>query len=440
MADMRDEQARGRETPFGLRSDGWLAAAWELTERDRGSREYRCPDCGRDLEVVLPRGDSDFTACFRHWKKTHGCPGGPDEGIRGETGLHILAKELLVDVREFAYPASVARAHSEDRSVVLEGEARPAGTYRFSRALTERAARDWLAARLGKDPGLRPDVLLLGDDGSHLLVEIWVKHGTGQEKRRRLRELGLPCVEVFLGEGWLAEDGYDKECLSRLLAEGDGPEKQWLWDDRWPATEECLAAECERQAAEGRDERDRAEERGRRESEERARQAAEEAVRAAAAEERIRELEEEERESARQELERKRETTVAYLLRQAEAQGGHLPREWTNVPVPHGDAFAVPCPAWQWPVFKSWVMNKERKLQDDPNQSLTMNPWSAAKMLMERHPELAADGSYAAGRVEEAIREYFGALDGFGLMAPIPGEWDAWHQKVGYRPGSCPLS
>jgi len=78
--------------------------AWTLREEDRHSTDYRCPICGDDFSIVLPK-HSNITPHFRHrTKQAHGEPESPDH-LEMKKFFYDKAKERGLDVElEYRFP------------------------------------------------------------------------------------------------------------------------------------------------------------------------------------------------------------------------------------------------------------------------------------------------------------------------------------------------
>ncbi|WP_444679484.1 hypothetical protein [Halomonas sp. E19] len=108
-----------------------------------------------------------------------------------ETGIHLAAKQLIADRLAIPVPsltASVEAADSRGHKLSVSKKIYP-GTDRHP--VTHAA----LEVGLGD---VRPDlVVTLG--GVQILIEVAVTHYIDEEKRRRLDERGLRCIEISLG-------------------------------------------------------------------------------------------------------------------------------------------------------------------------------------------------------------------------------------------------
>jgi hypothetical protein len=170
---------------FGLR-DGKLIS---INDVDSGlACNCVCPNslCGDRL--VAHKGQK-LAYHFKHHNRKE-CKAG------FETGLHMMAKEVLAEALEFLVPA-YSRGYGKNREVVFEEK-----TIHFERAALEK--------RTGR---MVPDVILYTDKGP-LLVELVVTHWCDQEKIDLLKIADLACVEVDLSA---FRDIWDKESLRDIV-------------------------------------------------------------------------------------------------------------------------------------------------------------------------------------------------------------------------------
>ena len=132
---------------------------------------------------------------FAHVKK--------DCGSMGETALHIAAKQILLDLNgQITIPEETIR--KKGWPVPSQRVSNPMAKLNdlMTHVIPERLVSafnvriepmDWM------DQGIRPDVVL-ERNGHALLVEIRVTHGVDEEKRRRIRKVGLGAFEIDLSE------------------------------------------------------------------------------------------------------------------------------------------------------------------------------------------------------------------------------------------------
>ena len=200
-----------RDNPHGARRSGskltWAVGAngetTHISEAENGLKcACICPACGRPL--IARQGK----IVEHHLAHGHG-----DECQHAvETALHLAAKDILADREEIVLPAvEIHFPYSSRRTEVA-----PQRCYRIESVAVER--------KLGS---IIPD-LIVRISGRTLLVEVTVTHGVDSEKLRKIRELGVSCVEIDLSD---AERELAREELEKIVVNGGG-HKRWLYNAR----------------------------------------------------------------------------------------------------------------------------------------------------------------------------------------------------------------
>ena len=129
-----------------------------------------------------------------------------------ETALHLAAKDVLAARKEIVLPAvEIPRRYTLKGEEVVSGR-----RYRIESVAVER--------KLGS---IIPD-LIVGIGGRDLLVEVTVTHGPDKEKLRKIRDLGVSCVEIDLSR---TERGLDRDELEKIVVD-DAGQKRWLHNAR----------------------------------------------------------------------------------------------------------------------------------------------------------------------------------------------------------------
>ena len=126
--------------------------------------------------------------------------------------MHLAAKDVLAARKEIVLPAvEIPRRYTRKREEVVSER-----RYRVESVVVER--------KLGS---IVPDVFVeIG--GRDLLVEVTVTHGPDKEKLRKIRDLGVSCVEIDLSR---TERGLDREELEKIVVD-DAGQKRWLHNVR----------------------------------------------------------------------------------------------------------------------------------------------------------------------------------------------------------------
>ena len=129
-----------------------------------------------------------------------------------ETALHLAAKDILAVRKEIVLPAvEIHFAHTSRRTAIAAQR----------RYLIESAA---VERKLGS---IVPD-LIVRIKGRELLVEVTVTHGVDGDKLKKIRELGVSCVEIDLSD---TERELTREELEKIVVDDVG-HKRWLLNVR----------------------------------------------------------------------------------------------------------------------------------------------------------------------------------------------------------------
>lgn len=197
----------GVDLVYGLREDG---AHVHVGEVDSGlACRCACPACGRALVAKKGRKTANH---FAHYGSGAGC------GKGAETNAHIWAKEVLEREKRIFLPAVVGKV---GRERLVQHKAR---MFQFKSAHLEKPLDD-----------IVPDVILTTADGRRLLVEVLVTHACGPGKIAKLRERGLPAIEVDLG-AW--KKSSNKAAIEQALLEG--APRFWLFNEKTGVAEAKL--------------------------------------------------------------------------------------------------------------------------------------------------------------------------------------------------------
>ena len=182
-----------------------------ISEAENGLEcECTCPVCGGAL---IARQGEVREHHFAHAKEDSGeeCRHAP------ETALHLAAKAILEARKEIMLPViktSSGYADPESHMGRYDPELAPPKRWPIESVTVEQ--------RLGS---IIPDLICKIDD-RELLVEITVTHGVGRDKRKRIRSLGVSCLEIDL-----SSIGHDlpREELEKVVVD-DIAYKRWLYN------------------------------------------------------------------------------------------------------------------------------------------------------------------------------------------------------------------
>lgn len=129
-----------------------------------------------------------------------------------ETALHLAAKDILAVRKEIVLPTvEIHFLHTSRRTTIA-----PQRRYFIESVAVEQ--------KLGS---IIPD-LIVRINGHKLLVEVTVTHGVDRDKLRRIRELGVSCVEIDLSD---IERELAREELEKIVVDG-AQHKRWLHNVR----------------------------------------------------------------------------------------------------------------------------------------------------------------------------------------------------------------
>lgn len=192
-----------------------------------------CPACHGKM-IAKNGGD-----IYRH----HFAHDGGEECQNGiETSLHILAKEIIAKGISVRFPATFftlttcwnQMIRRREYRGVYKGMAKVAlkkisNTYRISDEIDIKPDSVKLEYRVGN---VIPDVVLEWK-GRPLIVEIFVSHAVDQEKKQKLKKLGIPAIEINLSE---IDRDVDEEFLTQAIK--DGRFTEWVHAPRRDAIED----------------------------------------------------------------------------------------------------------------------------------------------------------------------------------------------------------
>lgn len=208
------------ELVYGEREDGSYV---HISQVERGlACKCVCPAC--NVRLVANKG-AIKTHYFSHYGKDSGC------SSAAETNAHLWAKDILARELKLAIPAvgAVVKGRRKVRS--------KARIFHFVSAQLER--------RTGS---IVPDVILTAKNGRELIVEVYVTHRCDDEKKEKLRVLGIAAVEIDLSSCCYVQD--EQIIAERLL--GASPltssNRAWLYNPVLEELKEEIAAELRREA------------------------------------------------------------------------------------------------------------------------------------------------------------------------------------------------
>lgn len=221
------EQRTGPRLVYGMRDDRSVHIS-ELAATEGGARcDCICPACREPL--IAKRGQV-VTHHFAH-------ANGAECATAGETGLHLRAKELIVQSRQVILPhlaiTVTALAKYGEQGIELSASAKG------ETILVRGPLRIGLEAadpELWESDGFRPDVT--GTlRGRRLFIEVRVTHRVDDDKRAKVAQAGTSCLELDLSD-------IDVMCTPSQIEEVLQESARWIWVHH--AREEETRAELSR--------------------------------------------------------------------------------------------------------------------------------------------------------------------------------------------------
>ncbi len=157
-----------------------------------------CPFCGEAL--IAKKGDRKAHH-FAHYNSNE-CNFG------FETSLHLLAKEILSKTKSLMIPAVYVKDKNPDWRVSSE----------------QAISIDSVSLEKRID-NMIPDIIVTSK-GRELLVEIYVTHAIDEEKKQKIKSLGLSCLEIDLSH---VSSEISKELLAHLLTH-ECSNSRWIFN------------------------------------------------------------------------------------------------------------------------------------------------------------------------------------------------------------------
>lgn len=174
-----------------------------ISEVESGLRcECICPACG---ERLIARKGTKVSHHFAH-KSTVECEYGY------QTSLHLAAKEIISEHKQIYLPALSLNILGSGKTILIE-EAR---IIQVSEVILEKKINDII-----------PDILLITDVGK-LILEIYVTHEIDDEKKKKIKRLNIPTLEIDLSK--LDRNIAKEELTEALIKETEN--KNWIYNGK----------------------------------------------------------------------------------------------------------------------------------------------------------------------------------------------------------------
>lgn len=232
---------------FYGRKDGRIVSILDVPFEEYGLRcGCTCVQCGEPLEACSIRPDNLREAHFKHRKSTREATDEPrfacSPDWANESGLHLLAKEIIEEEQCIAAPAigaisanRIARISEDMGGVPLL----PAGWSIVSikdiqsnqRDSKIHAAEVFSEYRIdGNDESqtIIADLFLNANDFGPLCIELFVTHRLPAAKKRAAWSQGIPMLEIDLSDFYKDGGGVSKEKLKEFLLESTN-HREWVY-------------------------------------------------------------------------------------------------------------------------------------------------------------------------------------------------------------------
>ena len=202
---------------YGMR-DGKIVSINEISEDEKGLRcNCVCPNCGIQLQARIGTGKRQ--PHFAH--NNERC----DFQTAQQTALHLLAKEIIEEERKVLLPPVTV-----DRDE-LRFEIGDYHEYRLPKKIViypEKVIKCDRVLLEKRVSNIVPDIILEFRE-TQLLIEIAVTHFVDEEKLMRVRQLGLPMIEVDLSD--LCDGECTRDGVKKILFE-QSDRKRWIFNPK----------------------------------------------------------------------------------------------------------------------------------------------------------------------------------------------------------------
>ena len=162
----------------------------------------KCPACG---ETLIARKGDKVIHHFAH-KSTVECEFGY------QTSLHLAAKKVISENGIIQVPALYLTFPETGKKELIE----PEKVLRVSEVILEK-----------KLDNIIPDILLITDIGK-IIVEIFVTHEIDLEKKKRIKALGVPTIEIDLSK--IDRDISEQDLQEILINKNEY--KSWIYNGK----------------------------------------------------------------------------------------------------------------------------------------------------------------------------------------------------------------
>ena len=232
---------------FYGRKDGRIVSILDVPFEEYGLRcGCTCVQCGEPLEACSIRPDNLREAHFKHRKSTREATDEPrfacSPDWANESGLHLLAKEIIEEEQCIAAPAigaisanRIARISADMGGVPLL----PAGwsivsvkdiqsNQRDSKIHAAEVFSEYRIDGNDESQAIIADLFLNANDFGPLCIELFVTHRLPAAKKRAAWSQGIPMLEIDLSDFYKDGGGVSKEKLKEFLLESTN-HREWVY-------------------------------------------------------------------------------------------------------------------------------------------------------------------------------------------------------------------
>lgn len=232
---------------FHGRKDGRIVSILDVPFEEYGLRcGCTCVQCGEPLEACSIRPDNLREAHFKHRKSTREATDEPrfacSPDWANESGLHLLAKEIIEEEQCIAAPAigaisanRIARISEDMGGVPLL----PAGwsivsikdiqsNQRDSKIHAAEVFSEYRIDGNDESQAIIADLFLNANDFGPLCIELFVTHRLPAAKKRAAWSQGIPMLEIDLSDFYKDGGGVSKEKLKEFLLESTN-HREWVY-------------------------------------------------------------------------------------------------------------------------------------------------------------------------------------------------------------------
>lgn len=213
---MSNKKKQTVQLEFGIRN-GKVISINELSVEEKGDKcNCYCPVCNEPLRAKL--GD------MNQWHFAHTGNHKCNIAIVQQTALHRLAKEIIEDKKELLFPGIIVkRSDFIDNSLDPRVQAKLPSSFEYRKTTIPKFDSVSLEKKLSD---IIPDIVVSAK-GHPCLIEIAVTHFVDDKKERKIKELGIPLLEIDLSDIYNTE--FSREELADLVLYNSNNRK-WIFN------------------------------------------------------------------------------------------------------------------------------------------------------------------------------------------------------------------